>query len=661
MIEPTPMTDDQLASIIRGYIDNGRTYASSHYSDDREIARDYYYSRGVALGETCKGESTVISADVPNSVDATLAAMLPAFASTDLLAEFEATSAEDEEAAEEESKIVSHILVDGNAGVIRQAIFDCLLYRNTGIKVSWEDTPETSIESYDNLSVEQIAMAIPQLMGETDDVEPTEIDENEDGTYSATLRRKQERGIPTIQCLPIEEVTVNSSHNDICVEDAKFVSHSPCDVTPSDLKEMGFDPEVVDNIPDYRYTSETTNKRNYGQETTSQDRSTRNLDVHEAFLLVDFDGIGVAQRRRVIMGGTTILYNKEVEAVQIVTGSCWPIPHQWEGVSLFDRLREIQDTKTKLKRQSIDVNTVNLLQRTIANPMRVEMEDLTTGAKRSVVRAKDPRNDVVPFPPIALDVATPSLLMMMNQERSERAGGALDVNIEQMPVNGNMGNHGVERIMTAMETMVSAYVYNFSQTVIRPLYIEIHRQLREHGKDMQLTIDGEYINVDPSKWPKRTKLNVVTGTGLGEQSRKGSAMINILMSQKELMMSGSGMVDDTTVYKALIYNAKYSGIDYPEQFYIDPQSPEAQQAAQQKQQADQQAQQAAEAKEKEMLAFQASLVQMVEQTKQMKIQIDALQKGLDREVEMEKDLNDFTIKATELELVHSEDVPGSAV
>ena len=665
MKEQTPMTEQDLASIIRGYIDVGNTYASDHYNGNREVARDYYYSRGDAInaGDVCVGDSDVISADVPDSIDATLAAMLPAFSATDLLAEFEADSAEDEDAAEEESKIVSHILVDGNSGVIRQAIFDCLLLRNTGIKVSWESNPETSIDKYENLTIEQMAMAAPQLMEEDGDVEPTEIDENEDGTFNVTLRRKTPRGIPTIQCIPLGELTVNASHNDINVADAKFVAHSPCDVTASDLIEMGFDADVVDRIPDYLDVGDDSDvyTRDWNESNTGRDRSTRNVDVHEAFMMVDFDGDGIAERRRVILGGSTILFNEEVPAVQIITGSCWPMPHQWEGVSLFDRLKQIQDTKTTLTRQSIDVNNYNLLQRVVVNPLRVELDDLETGSRRGIVRAKAPATDVVPFPPLALDASTPSLLAQMDKMRSERAGGALDMNMENLPVGANTTAHGVERIMSAMETMVAAYINNFSQTVIRPLYIEIHRLLRMHGAEMQMNIDGSYITTDPSKWKARTKLNVVTGAGLGEQSRKGQAMINVLLAQKELMMSGSGLVNESNLYESLLDSAKYSGLDYPEQYFIDPASPEAQQAAQQKQQAAQQAQQAAEQKEQQLAQFQMSLVNLVEETKKQGQMLKAMQDKAKLDLEVEKEKNDFTLAANEQELKYDTNVPGAAV
>ncbi len=657
------MTEQQLASIVRTQIDHGGAYATRYYSGSRELARDYYNSRGKAVGDVCDGDSALLSADVPDSIDATIAAMMPAFNKTDLLAEFEASSPEDEDQAAEESKVVSHILVDGNSGVIRDAIFDCLLLRNTAIKVSWEDKPDVTIQQYENVTMEQAVQAAPQLMGGEGDVEPTSFEENEDGTVNIVLRTKTPRGIPKIECLPIDSLTVNQGHESINVKDCKFISHSPSDVTASDLVEMGFDSDLVDKIPNFNeYTADHERANRAIIDNVDADRSTRSVDVHEAYLLVDFDGDGISERRRVILGGSYILLNEEVDAVQIITGSTWPMPHQWEGVSLFDRLKEIQDGKTDLTRQTINANTYNSLQRVQANPLRVEMDDLATGAKRGVVRCKTPGVDIIPFPPFQLDPSTPALMQQFDKMRSERAGGALDMNMEGLPVAGsNVGSHGVERIMTAMESMVSEYVNNFSQTVIRPLYIEIHRLLRNHGGSMDLKIGGEYIKVDPSQWPERTKLNVVTGAGLGEQSRKGQAMGNVTMTQKELMMAGSGLVNEDTAYKSLIDAAKYQGIDYPEQYYIDPASPEAQQAAQQKQQAAQQAQQAAEQKEQMMAQFQMALVNVVEETKKQGQMLKSMQDKAELDLEIEKEKNDFTTKANEQELKYATDVPGAVV
>jgi hypothetical protein len=364
MIDNEPMTDTRLAAIIKSEIDRSDVNNTERLAGDRSLAEAYYHSRELARGKSCGGFSNIVTADVSSAIDNALADMLPAYAATDLQCQFEPSSAQDEEAAEQESLIVSKVLMDGSKGfsVLRDALFDCLLLRNCVLKVSFDDAFDISLQEYDNVQVQQLAAQFPVIM--QPDVTEEQVnaemekqgmsfavppEQNEDGTLKFTIRKRVPVGRPIIECFELGNFKLDPEHDSIDVSKCRFSAQASSVTTQSDLIEMGVDPEVADAIPDYQGTLATA----YSGD--SADRSTRFVEVYEVFIRVDYDADGIAELRRVVLGGDShILMNTEVSHNQFVTGSTFPMPHQWEGISLFDRLKEIEDASTTLMRQTID-------------------------------------------------------------------------------------------------------------------------------------------------------------------------------------------------------------------------------------------------------------------------------------------------------------------
>lgn len=669
MIDNEPMTDTRLAAIIKSEIDRSDVNNTERLAGDRSLAEAYYHSRELARGKSCDGFSNIVTADVSSAIDNALADMLPAYAATDLQCQFEPSSAQDEEAAEQESLIVSKVLMDGSKGfsVLRDALFDCLLLRNCVLKVSFDDAFDISLQEYDNVQVQQLAAQFPVIM--QPDVTEEQVnaemekqgmsfavppEQNEDGTLKFTIRKRVPVGRPIIECFELGNFKLDPEHDSIDVSKCRFSAQASSVTTQSDLIEMGVDPEVADAIPDYQGTLATA----YSGD--SADRSTRFVEVYEVFIRVDYDGDGIAELRRVVLGGDShILMNTEVSHNQFVTGSTFPMPHQWEGISLFDRLKEIEDASTTLMRQTIDNNENANLQRTIGDPKYVELEDLAAGVKRGFIRSKKPM-ELMPMHVTPLDQSTPLLMEKLDRMRSERAGSSTDMSPQAMPI-GNETAHGIERVMSKMEAMTTMYVENFSDTVVRELYLHIHRLMRQHGSEMSMKVGNEYINVDPSQWPERTKLSVIVGSGLAEQTRKSQAYAQVLMAQKELMAQGIPWVTQDNLHAALTASSRANGIDYPDAFFVDPSSDDGKRLIQQAQQKAQQAKQEQEQKEMHTAMFQKALVEIVEQTKREAKRLDMENKIADRDLAIEKEMNDMVHKATELELVHDTDVPASAV
>src|SRR5690606_13802432 len=127
--------------------------------------------------------------------------------------------------------------------------------------------------------------------------------------------------------LPPEELLISRRHNSILLDDATYVAHV-AKRSLSDIREMGYDvseEDVKAAGDDYASTDrelrEVLGERGIsGRNALTEDRQDEAMVegwLKEEYVLVDFDGDGVAERRRVMRLGDKILENAETSHVPI--------------------------------------------------------------------------------------------------------------------------------------------------------------------------------------------------------------------------------------------------------------------------------------------------------------------------------------------------------
>jgi 2C-methyl-D-erythritol 2,4-cyclodiphosphate synthase len=107
------------------------------------------------------------------------------------------------------------------------------------------------------------------------------------------------------------------------------------------------------------------------------------------------------------------------------------------------------------------------------------------------------------------------------------------------------------------------------------------------------------------------------GMSVGERSMRMNALEQVLQHHgmdQQTGMTGV-MSDQSSTYRARVDMLRLAGIQQPELYYVDPNSPQAQQAQQAAQQAAQQQQQMMQQKEQQMMQFQYGLMTDIEKVK----------------------------------------------
>ena len=407
--------------------------------------------------------------------------------------------------------------------------------------------------------------------------------------YDVKLRVGIEEEKSTVVSVAPEEFEINQDHDSLNVNDARYTAHRML-ISRSDLIEMGYDKDVVMNLPTGSGNAdEERYVRDFEQTTydygSTSDHTMANIDVRDVYIRVDYDDDGVAELRHVIQAGEEILSNEYVDENPFVCISPFPVPHRWVGVSIFDRVKQIQDISTSIWRQLLDNMYRANNSRTQAVNGKVNMDDLLNPMPGGIVRV-DNLQSLAPLPHTPIGPESYAMLEQLGKQRMERTGVGPEMMAQGTVINNHTA-HGVERLMSVKEKMVGTIIRNFAEMGIVPIFCKLHSLERKHQrKAREIEVGGTFVEFEPWTFKRRNTANIKVGLGTGDKIRSAAALEQITELQKSLVAGGfeNILVNNEGIYNALIDRASFSGVKNCEAYFVDPSSEGAQQAALQKQQ-----------------------------------------------------------------------------
>jgi hypothetical protein len=601
------MVESELVQKLREQLQRCAGFEGDDVAKAREQALDYYFQR--PRGDEIAGRSAVVSGDLSAMVEANLAQMLDAFSGDEII-EFQPTGPEDEDQAELESYAVTDLVMGQNNGYMTfaTAIKDALLQRNGICKVWVEETSEARTERYSNVTPEALAELTNRPGVDC------KVRKFQDGelTLRCTYTRRRFQVAP----LPPENFLYTQDWDRLDLQEIPFCAERHLDPR-SKLVELGFPADKVRQIPKHQQRTNSTdgaarNPRKRPADQVGIDESQELVEWFECFVLMDSDGDGISERRRVALAHTFILENEPANLVPFAAGTAIINPHRFLGISLFDKLKQQQDTSTGLMRALMDNVRTTTKNRIAYLDGRVNVDDVGDGRPDGAIRVKnvdDVARAIMPF--VVPDTSANILANLQDQRqiRSELGGAAPELATGQMQLGDRVGSEGVDRAYSVMEQLAAMMTRIVAASLIRSVFLLAHATLREYySTPVELKIRGKWQSPIPAQWPERRRLTVKVGMSPGERSRRANALMQILRSQVEL--AGAGM-DEVLVnldgfYRVLMDWARTVEIRNPEQYFRDPQSPESQQALKSKQSAQQEQDQ-----QKRMLMQQAISLEQI--------------------------------------------------
>jgi len=282
-------------------------------------------------------------------------------------------------------------------------------------------------------------------------------------------------------------------------------------------------------------------------------------------------------------------------------------PHRFDGVSLYDRIGPIQETKTYLLRQLATQARLTNQTRLVVRERGVTPEDVTSNKLNPVIRVTGaPSESIMPLP--VLDITSQLLATMqwIDGLRREAGGASIDMTSPELQVAGQSA-HAAEREYSFRELGAQAMLRTIGETLIRSLALLTHAVIKEElTGTMQVRKGGEWLQLDPQQWPGRMSVSVDIGQPLGVKSRRQSALMQTIGMQAQTMQAGGAglLVNLSDIYKAQVDLAKLSGLRNGAQYWTDPDSEESVQKAKGQQQAS--AQQAQAQQQLQQMTIQAA-------------------------------------------------------
>lgn len=532
-----PMTEGEIVKALDVNIRSSVGYFDSHISREREQAMEYYNSNLPKPHHS--GNSKYVSNDVFQTVEALKAALLEVFAAGNKIVQFTPQGPEDVENARIASEYVDYVMFRQNEGfdVFASVIHDGLMARAGVARVYWMRSSETDTQSFENLTEGEYTMLIAQ-----DNVEPDEYTTDALGLYSGTVLVERDTSRVCVEAIAPEEFVIEPRARDL--ESAKFCAYR-CRKTLSELREEGFDEELIQNIgehEDVEYESDPEVIARFngisddrGVSSEGYQDQVRSILVYEAYIELDVEGEGTTNLYRVIKAGNSILDIEVVDRRPFISFVPMPIPHSFYGSNFAHRVIPTQNARTVLTRSILDhaVLTNNprymVTKGGLTNPR--ELIDNRIGGLVNVTRP----DAIAALPQAPLNPFTFQTISMLDEEKEDTTGvSRLSQGLSKDAVSKQNSAAMVEQLATLSMQRQKIIARHFANQFVRPLFVEIYRLVLEYeDRSRIMDVAGNWVEVDPTGWIERRNAVVDLKLGYGEQDREAQKYLqyHALLSQ----------------------------------------------------------------------------------------------------------------------------------
>jgi hypothetical protein len=569
----------------------------SSLSDDRAEAIDYYL--GQPFGNEEEGRSQVVSYDVQDTIESALPQLLKVFVAGDKVVQFDPKGPEDQEAADQETDYVNHVVMEKNEGfkVFYVWFKDALLSKNGYVKVYAEEEEEEEEYEYKGLSDAQLQMLASDEKTEVlehtaypdpsinmdviyqqaamNGVDPATV--MQPMLHDVKLKVTEDKTDIKIQNVAPENMMISIEVSGPNLQDATFVQHREVMQLASIAEAFDKPLEYIKSImADLRDTfEEESNARDIYDE--EYDRAVAPAEALVKDTYIKLDG----ERYRVVVLGNTILYKEKCEYVPFACITPMIMPHRHIGRSYADLTMDIQLIKSTLIRGQLD-NMYLANNGRYAISDRVNLDDMLTSRPGGIVRVEgDPMSGIMPLSHPPLPASSFGMVEYMDSMKEKRTGiTAYNQGLDANSLNKTAT--GVAQIMNASQQRIELVARTFAETGVKELFKLVHYLVRTTlTKPDIIRLRNKWVEVDPREWKARKDLSISVGLGAGNKDQQLAHLMSIINMQKEAI--GAGLTSPEKIYNALAKLTQNAGFKNPEEFWVNPANAPEQEGQQQQQ------------------------------------------------------------------------------
>lgn len=525
---------DELNVQLQTYNNAAMYYHESELGARAIDSWKYYY--GDLPVPVTKASSKWTDRSVWEGVNGSLQELISVFTSGEDAVRFMPRSTEDALGAEAATKMVNKALLSDNDGyrVFHDTFKEACVIRNSWIKRYWKEGYETTTKTFADLNEEEVSLFISGF--EEEDIIALNLEEDVDTLLSKgdITYREYKEGVQ-VEYVPFEQVIIEPAA--LSIEDTNYLAHR-VRKTKDELLEMGFDPEVVRDLP-INTTMLTegviTNERydnmlplNVSDNYNIGDEKSDRVWLYENYIRTSVLS-GELELLQVFSVNNEILEVNRVNDIPFETITPFPIPGAVFGESVTDITKDIQDLNSFLIRGMIE-NIMNANhQRYMAIEGGYDKRSLLDNRPGGVVETKM-QGAITPFPYHALPQGVMQLVEYTEQKKEARTGvtrlgQGLDPNVFK---NDNAFGT-VNMMMTAAQNRMRMIARNVAESGMKKLMLSVYRLIRENGKQ-PITVETAQgmMQIVPSQLPPRDKMIVAVAVGASERRERAQTLTSAL-------------------------------------------------------------------------------------------------------------------------------------
>lgn len=581
------MTDDTLLKHLQINEDDAAQYVDT-VGIQRLASMREYYREPYPGDDALEGWSSIVTSEVQDTVEWILPELLDVFTTSDQAVVFEPSGQEDVEGAAQATDACNYVFYKQNNGFLclYTAFKDALISQNCAV-MWWKAREEVrDVQTLQGATPEMLAMV------EADGYKiekATPIMGAALPMYNAQVSRLIPKNKVCVTAFPPEELVIKRNWPTPLLEDCPYVARV-MQVTLSDLRKMGYtkvtaadlaasDNQQGDDLEeDYREERVGGWYQENGDETDAEDESLTTGWLRIEYVLVDYDGDGIAERRVIYRLADKILSNEETDHVQIATTSPMINPHRWDGLSIAEVVSDIQRLKTDLTRAM--VNGANLAvnpRKTVLTDLNgapyVDIDDLLDYRVGGIIRQTRPDALSVEQTPFNASAVLP-VLAYVDDMAEKRTG----VSKQQQGLDSN----ALRNDRTAAEVMMTANAAKqrvkliariFAETLVKPVFLGILKLLTSGDMEaLSFRLRGKFVQYDPNEWRDQYDMTVNVGLGTGDKPQQIAFFQSLMQMQLNLAQTPYGqlMIDPQKVYNTVAKIVELGGQKNVNDFVTNP-------------------------------------------------------------------------------------------
>jgi hypothetical protein len=534
------MTDEELINAIET---NGSLANSDflNYTDlQREREKATYEYAGQAKGHLIpQGVSTIVDSGTTEAIDGYTAVISELLFDNNKIARFSSTDPMEPNSvrlANQGQDMVNHEIFIQNKGwkIMNTWIKSALMWKASLIRWDWVNDFHYVYDEYDEVDPDRLDMLLSsedvELVGDLQFENKGAEGQPQQMVYvNVRLRTKTDNSYAKLRNVAPENFSIDRSATSF--DDFSFISIVEEDLTRSDLrvrfpekfkKFKEVDWEELSSETQFNSADEYTRKDVIGTDSTFGNDSSHEdtYSLNECWLYADRDGDGISELKHVILSGTYIVFEEDMEKVNLAVITPIEIPHEFHGLSIADVTRSSTMTSTAVLRGFVENVYLTNFSPRLADPNVVDFAALQNMKPKQIIPVNgNPTAAVAMLQPDTISTGTVPLLQHMQtlKEQSNGLSKAAQGLNDTLYVSGNSEGK-LNQVQSAAQKRIQHIARRIVETgmndMVKGMYNCIIKNARGNRKYQDR--NGIYAKVNIDELP--TDVHIIVDANIGENS-----------------------------------------------------------------------------------------------------------------------------------------------